>query len=173
MRVPGRAAERAATLEEGDTAVLETPKKFTLVGATSEGGTELTAFDKCLLASGIGNVNLMRVSSILPPNTKLVEKLAIPPGSLTPTAYGYITSRIPGEIISAAVAVGINTEDSYGVIMEYSGKCTAAEAEATIRGMVKEAFAVRDIPLNQTLVKVVEHKVEKIGCAFAAVPLWY
>ncbi|MGE5560747.1 MAG: pyruvoyl-dependent arginine decarboxylase [Chloroflexota bacterium] len=153
--------------------MLETPKKFTLVGATSEGGTELTAFDKCLLGSGIGNLNLMRVSSILPPNTKHVEKLEIPPGSLTPTAYGYITSRVPGEIIAAAVAIGINTEDTYGVIMEYSGKCTAAEAEATIRGMVSEAFAVRGIPLNKVMVKVVEHKVEKCGCAFAAVPLWY
>lgn len=160
-------------MEEGDTEVLATPSKFTLVGATAEGGTELNAFDKCLLASGIGNLNLLRVSSILPPNTKLVEKLEIPPGSLTPTAYGYITSRVPGEIISAAVAVGINTEDSYGVIMEYSGKCTLAEAEATIRRMVEEAFAVRGIPLNKILVKAVEHKVEKCGCAFAAVPLWY
>ena len=153
--------------------MLATPNKFALVGATAEGCTELNAFDKCLLASGIGNLNLLRVSSILPPNTKLVEKLEIPPGSLTPTAYGYITSRVPGEIISAAVAVGINSEDSYGVIMEYSGKCTLTEAEATIRRMVEEAFAVRGIPLNKILVKAVEHKVEKCGCAFAAVPLWY
>lgn len=153
--------------------MLATPNKFALVGATAEGCTELNAFDKCLLASGIGNLNLLRVSSILPPNTKLVEKLEIPPGSLTPTAYGYITSRVPGEIISAAVAVGINSEDSYGVIMEYSGKCSLTEAEATIRRMVEEAFAVRGIPLNKILVKAVEHKVEKCGCAFAAVPLWY
>jgi len=39
--------------------------------------------------------------------------------------------------------------------------------------MVKEAFEVRGLPLNQTLIKGVEHKVKKIGCVFAAVPLWY
>lgn len=164
---------RRDNLYKGDTGVLDTPTKYTIVGAACEGNTKLTAFDKCLLASGIGNLNLLRVSSILPPNTKPVEKLEIPPGSLTPTAYGYIYSDVPGEQLAAAVAIGINTEDTYGVIMEYEGNCTAAEAEKIIRGMVEEAFQVRGIPLNQCLVKAVEHKVEKCGCAFAAVALWY
>lgn len=168
-----RNIQPGATTEEGDTGVLETPTKYTIVGAASEGNTKLTAFDKCLLASGIGNLNLLRVSSILPPNTKRVEKLDIIPGSLQPTAYGYIYSDVPGDQLAAAVAIGINTEDTYGVIMEYSGNCTAAEAEKIIRGMVAEAFEVRGIPLNQCLVKAVEHKVEKCGCAFAAVALWY
>jgi arginine decarboxylase len=152
--------------------MLPTPQKFTLVAGDSEGRSRLNAFDCALLASGIGNLNLLKVSSILPPNTEFVEKLEIPPGSLTPTAYGSLTSDVPGEIISAAVAVGMS-EDTFGVIMEFSGRCNKAEAELKVAKMVEEAFEARKLALKKVMVKAVEHKVEKIGCAFAAVALWY
>src|SRR5262249_3760585 len=35
--------------------------------AAAEGGTPLNAFDNALLAGGIGNVNLVKMSSIMPP----------------------------------------------------------------------------------------------------------
>lgn len=152
--------------------MLPTPKKYFLTAAAAEGESKLTAFDNALLKARIGNVNLLRVSSILPPQAELDEGLQIPPGSLVPTAYGSIISDVPGEIISAAVAIGIS-EDTFGVIMEFSGKCTKDEAEETIKGMVIEAFETRKMPLVEIKVAAVEHKVEKLGCAFAAVPLWY
>lgn len=152
---------------------LATPTKFTLVAGTGEGSTELNAFDHALLSAGIGNVNLLRVSSILPPGAEETEKLAINPGSLVPTAYGSITSEHPGEVISAAIAVGISSKDSYGVIMEFSGVCSKTEAEERIRLMVEEAFQTRGLALNRCLVRTAEHRVVKIGCAFAAAALWY
>jgi arginine decarboxylase len=152
--------------------MLPTPQKFTLVAGASEGRSRLNAFDRALLASGIGNLNLLKVSSILPPNTEYVEKLEIPPGSLAPTAYGSLTSDVPGEIISAAVAVGMS-EDTFGVIMEFSGRCNRLEAESKVTKMVEEAFEARELALKKVMVKSVEHMVEKTGCAFAAVTLWY
>lgn len=152
--------------------MLPTPKKFTLVAGSSEGKSKLNAFDHALLTAGIGNLNLLKVSSILPPKTEFVENLEIPPGSLTPTAYGSITSDLPGEVISAAVGVGIS-EDSFGVIMEFSGRCTKAEAEEQVTQMVAEAFETRGLKLSKVMVKVAEHTVQKNGCAFAAVALWY
>ncbi len=152
--------------------MLPTPEKFTLVAGKSEGPTGLNAFDNALLAAGLGNLNLVRVSSILPPGAKYVDEVSIPAGSLTPTAYGALISEVPGETIAAAVAVGMS-EDSFGVIMEYSGRCSREEAEQKVVGMVENAFAQRQMPLKKTLVKSVEHKVESIGCVFAAVALWY
>ena len=152
--------------------MLPTPKKFFITAASAEGHSKLTAFDNALLKARIGNVNLLRVSSILPPGAEYDPNLTIPPGSLTPTAYGSIVSDVPGETIAAAVAVGFS-EDTFGVIMEFSGKCTASEAKATITKMVEEAFATRKMKLVDIKVEVAEHKVEKIGCAFAAVPMWY
>lgn len=153
--------------------LLPTPKKFKVVAGGAEGKSKLTAFDNALLKAGVGNVNLVKVSSILPPSCEYDPDFVLPLGALTPIAYGSIVSDVPGELISAAVGVGVPAGDSMGVIMEFSGKCTKEEAEATIRKMVEEAFEVRKIDLKEIKICAVEHKVEKIGCAFAAAPLWY
>lgn len=158
---------------EGERPLLATPTKFTPVAGSAEGITKLNAFDHALLAAGIGNLNLLRVSSILPPGARQVDKLEIAPGSLVPTAYGSIVSDHPGELISAAVAVGIGPGESYGVIMEFSGHCSKAEAEKSVAAMVHEAFRARGLKLEKCVMKATEHRVEKIGCAFAAVALWY
>lgn len=152
--------------------MLPTPKKFKLVAGSGEGGHSLTAFDAALLNAGIGNVNLLRVSSILPPGAIQDQELIIPPGSLVPVAYASITSAEEGEQIAAAVGVGLSG-DSFGVIMELSGRCSKQEAENGVARMIEEAFAVRKLTLCGMLVKGVEHRVVKIGAAFAAVPMWY
>lgn len=153
--------------------MLPTPTKFALVSGTAEGYTRLNAFDHALLDAGVGNCNLLKVSSILPPRAVLVPEIEIPPGSLVPIAYGAISLDSPGELISAAVAVGISDSNTYGVIMEYSGRTSREEAERIIRRMVEAAFEKRGLPLSQCLVRATEHRVEKTGCAFAAVVLWY
>lgn len=152
--------------------MLPTPKKFFLTAAAAEGHNHLTAFDNALLKGRIGNINLIRVTSILPPSAEYDPNLVIPPGSLVPTAYGYIISETPGDLISAAVGVGFSRE-SFGVIMEFSGRCNQDEAKEKISDMIKEAFESRKMELVEMKVEAVEHKVERIGCALAAVPLWY
>ncbi|AEJ41925.1 arginine decarboxylase, pyruvoyl-dependent [Sulfobacillus acidophilus TPY] len=153
--------------------MLATPKKFTVMAGAAEGPTRLNAFDNALLAAGIGNVNLLRVSSILPPQAIEVPEVAIAPGSLVPIAYGTITSEEPGELIAAAVAIGIGSPDEYGVIMEFSGRCSQEEAARTVEEMARAAFVQRNRPLERVIVRAVEHRVSQIGCAFAAVALWY
>lgn len=149
------------------------PKKFSLVTGVAEGKTKLTAFDKALLVAGIGNINLIKLSSILPPNISYQEYLEIPSGSLVPTAYGSIISDKPGELIAAAIGIGRAFENDYGVIMEFSGRCSKEEAELKINDMLYEAFQNRRLPLNKIWIKAIEHRVKKVGCAIAAVPLWY
>lgn len=153
--------------------MLAMPCKFTLVAGRGEGGTPLNAFDAALIEAGIGNLNLLRVSSILPPSAQLTTKLEIPAGSLTPTAYGYITSSQPGQVIAAAIGVGISSPDSYGVIMEFEGYCTKAEAEARVRAMVGEGFARRGLVLQEVHVLGIDHRVETAGSVIAAAVLWY
>lgn len=152
--------------------MLPTPKKFTLVAGVGEAKTRLTAFDKALLDAGIGNLNLLKVSSVLPPGATFEEKLDIPPGSLTPTAYGAIISDIPGEIVAASIGVGFS-KDTFGMIMEFSGKCSRKEAEEKVAKMVEEAFQIRGLELTKVMTKGVEIKVTNIACAFAAASLWY
>jgi arginine decarboxylase len=98
--------------------------------------------------------------------------MEIPPGSLVPTAYGYIISDVPGERIAAAVGVGFS-KDTFGVIMEFSGKCGKDQAEKAIKRMLEEAFETRGMELAGTKLAATELQVATIGCALAAVPLWY
>jgi arginine decarboxylase len=150
-------------------------KTVTLAAATAghaEGGTALNAFDNALLAAGIGNINLIKISSILPPDVPVVDLPKIKPGALVPTAYATITSETPGELVAAAVGYAIPDDPAKnGVIMEFHGVATRDEAEQQIRVMLEEAFRVRGETIAEVRVVAVDHRVERIGCALAAVTL--
>jgi arginine decarboxylase len=150
-------------------------RTVTMAAATAgraEGSTPLNAFDNALLAAGIGNINLIKVSSILPPEVPVMELPKIKPGALIPTAYAAVTSETPGELIAAAVGYAVPDDPAKnGVIMEFHGHATREEAERAIRGMLDEAFRVRGEAVKEMKVFAVEHTVERIGCALAAITL--
>jgi arginine decarboxylase len=153
--------------------VFETPDIYTLASGTSEGTSKLGAFDNAILKAGVGNTNLIKLSSILPPNSSFKDKIIYPRGVLVPIAYGAITSDRKGELIAAAVAIAISVEEGFGVIMEYSGVSSAKDAEETVRKMAEDAMNHRNIQIKEIKSKSSEHVVENFGCAFAAVPMWY
>ena len=141
--------------------------KAALVSGAAEGGTELNAFDNALLAAGIGDVNLIKVSSILPPHVKLVESAPkLPKGGFIPVVYTERTSTTPGETVAAAVGTG-RAPDGFGVVMEASGR-SKAEVEAEVRRKIEEAFRVRSLELVEVRVVAAEHRVERCGCVVAA-----
>jgi len=150
-------------------------KRITMAAATAghaEGGTPLNAFDNALLAAGIGNINLVKISSILPPEVPVLDLPKIKLGALIPTAYAAMTSDVPGETVAAAVGYGIPDDPAKnGVIMEFHGHATQREAEQAIVAMIEEAFRVRGEPLREMRVFAAEHTVERIGCALAAITL--
>jgi arginine decarboxylase len=150
-------------------------KTITMAAATAghaEGGTPLNAFDNALLAAGIGNINLVKVSSIVPPDVSVIELPKIKPGAIVPTAYAAMTSEVPGETIAAAVGYALPDDPAKnGVIMEFHGATTRGEAERAIRAMLDEAFAVRGEIIHEIRVFAAEHRVERIGCALAAITL--
>jgi arginine decarboxylase len=138
----------------------------------AEGSTPLNAFDNALLAAGIGNINLIKISSILPPDVPVIELPKIKPGALIPTAYAAMTSETPGELITAAVGYALPDDPARnGVIMEFHGQASRDEAEQVIRGMLDEAFRVRGEVMREMKVFAVQHTVERIGCALAAITL--
>jgi arginine decarboxylase len=150
-------------------------KRITMAAATAghaEGGTSLNAFDNALLMAGIGNINLIKVSSIVPPEVAIVELPKIRPGALVPTAYAVITSETPGETIAAAVGYALPDDPAKnGVIMEFHGAGTRAEAERAIDAMLAEAFRMRGEAIREQRIVSAEHRVERIGCALAAMTL--
>jgi arginine decarboxylase len=154
--------------------ICQTPTKYFMVTGSSEGYTELNAFDGALLNAGIGNTNLVKMSSIVPPNCQEIEPIKLQYGALVPVAYAAITSDLEGEVISAAVAVGIPKDSSKpGLIMEYSSRGRKKDIEKIVRKMVEEGMKIRNEEVAVIKSVSVEHAVHKIGTAFASVVLWY
>jgi len=154
------------------TSSLQIPNAIWASAGAAEGDTELNAFDNALLAARVGNLNLIRVSSVLPQDaTVLDEAPQIIPGSLVPTVYSVHVSARPGDTVAAAVGIGV-AEGSHGMIYESHG-ASLGEVEATVRRMIDEGFARRGLHLKEVIVRSIEHKVERIGCAVAAVVLWW
>jgi arginine decarboxylase len=144
-----------------------------MVSGASEGFTPLNAFDGALLQAGIGNTNIVKMSSIVPPRCQLVSPISLPPGALVPAAYASITSDEPGNMISAGVAIALpENEDLNGLIMEYSGKGERQKIEEIVRNMAIEGMKLRGWKIKEIKSIAIEYKVKRIGAAFAAVILW-
>jgi arginine decarboxylase len=153
--------------------IFKTPTTHFFTCGSSEGFTQLNSFDGALLAARIGNTNLVKMSSIVPPKSKLVELHSLPQGALVPVAYASISSDMPGEVISAGVAAAYPTDESHaGLIMEYSSRGHKEDIEAIVRRMAEEGLKMRGLEVKEIRSISVQHKVEKIGTAFAAVVLW-
>jgi arginine decarboxylase len=148
------------------------PTKFFLCAGASEGYTQLNAFDASLLTAGVGNTNLIKMSSILPPGVVRTDPVTLEPGSFVPLAYADIASSTPLEVISAAVAVAIpRAPELPGVIMEYSARGQREDVERIVRSMAEEALRYRDYELKEVLSIAVQHRVDTIGAAFAGLVL--
>jgi arginine decarboxylase len=153
--------------------IIRTPTTHFFTCGSSEGLTQLNSFDGALLAAKIGNTNLVKMSSIVPPKSKLVEICPLPQGALVPVAYAAITSDMPGEVISAGVATAYPTDESQaGLIMEYSSRGHKEDIETIVRRMAEEGLKMRGLEVKEVRSISVQHKVKKIGTAFAAVVLW-
>jgi arginine decarboxylase len=150
----------------------QVPNTIWASAGSAEGDTELNAFDNALLAAQVGNLNLIRISSVLPQDATFLDSAPqIMPGSLVPTVYSVHVSAHHGDTVAAAVGIGV-AEGSHGMIYESHGT-SQAEVEANVRQMIDEGFARRGLHLKEVIVRSIEHKVERIGCAVAAVVLWW
>ncbi len=141
----------------------------------------LPSFDRALLDAGVGNYNLVRLSSILPAYPKWIpiDEITdhIREGSLLPTAYSTISSRQVGQRIVSTIGVGLPADETkVGVIMEYSTTdVTEDEALETLHEMIREAFEVRGWELKEIRSTSISAVVEKEGSqvtTFACIAEW-
>ena len=153
--------------------IIQLPTHYFLVAGTGEGMTELNAFDHALLAAGVGDTNLVKMSSILPPSCQSMPPVSLPYGALVPVAYADMTASTPGDWVAAAVAVAIPFDPTLpGLIMEHHGIGRRVDVEAKVREMAIHGMQHRNREIRDVLVMGAEHQVETCGAAFAGVVLW-
>jgi len=139
-----------------------------ITSGKSEGPTRLNAFDNALLDAGIGDVNLIPVSSILPAGTEIVELPSIKAGKMVNCVLACKHSDQKGDLISAAIAVAVS--DDFGCVVEHSGlnkdpQKIKKEAESMVRYMMQ----VRGLDIREIIIAHESHKVKKEAVVVAAV----
>jgi arginine decarboxylase len=153
--------------------IIQQPTHYFLVSGSAEGYTPLNAFDQALLSAGVGDTNLVRMSSILPPSCQRIEAVPLPYGALVPVAYADMTSSKAGEWISAAVSVAIPVDPTLpGLIMEHHGTGRLEPCAALVREMAVQGMRYRNREIADVLVIGAEHQVTQHGAAFAGIVLW-
>lgn len=126
---------------------METPKRYCLVSGIGKDVCEVSSFDSALLDAGIGNYNLVKISSILPPESQGADAISAADGSILYTAYIAETTT-DDEQIAAAVAVAIpENRHCCGVIIKYSLKGSKSEAEKRASWLAEKAMEKRGISI--------------------------
>lgn len=148
---------------------------YSLVKGTSIGDNfKILSFDNALIDAKVGNYNILKVSSILPPNCCCLQNINNCYGSVLHMAYASCTGKGIG-IMSSAVAVGIPTNAyDIGVIMEYSDFVPKEICLKTVEDLVKSAMKKRNISFNE--IKSIGCEVElcknSYSTTFAGIAMW-
>ncbi len=139
------------------------PTEIVIVAGRGDSHSALAAFDAALVDAGVGNVSLVKLTSILPPNIKILDTPpTFPPGSNVPAIYtSYVTSDFPCRI--AATLVLQPTRGGPILVAETSRKATTTnKVEQEALSIIESMTLNRKIQLQGSpIIKTIEHEVKE------------
>jgi len=84
---------------------------------------QLGSFELALRRAGIEKCNIVSVSSILPPNCKIIPSKEglemLKPGQITYIVLAKIQTNEPNRLMAAAIGLAMPKEDEYGYLSEH------------------------------------------------------
>ncbi|MGC8885078.1 MAG: pyruvoyl-dependent arginine decarboxylase [Candidatus Nanoarchaeia archaeon] len=123
------------------------PQKVFFTKGVGKHFNQLQSFEAALRDAGIQMCNLVSVSSILPPNCKIIPKeeglKLLKPGQITYVVMARISTNEPNRLIAASVGAAIPSDShTYGYLSEYHvyGE-TAEKAGKTAEEMAAQMLA--------------------------------
>lgn len=120
------------------------PENYSLVSGVGKSKYKLSAFDDALIEAGIGDYNLVKVSSILPSGCRYCSEIPKGDGRMLLAAYSTITVSA-GEKAETAVAVAVpQSSNDSGVIFETSLLNSNHQAANIVQEMCTEAMINRN-----------------------------
>lgn len=142
--------------------------KIAIVSGKDEGPTKLNAFDNALSNAGIGDVNLIKVSSMLSGNAKIQKLPKLKAGAMVNCVLSEVTSDNPGDVITAVIAVAIGEE--LGCVVETNGiNEDTNELIDEAKQMVNYMMEKRDVEIKELIIEFSTTTVESIASAIASV----
>lgn len=146
------------------------PKEFFVTsGKAVSSVSKLNAFDLALKAAGIEHCNIVKVSSILPPNCREVSQRTLPVGAITYAVLARMDGSA-GSTISAGIALAHEAKDGYGIVAEAHGHMDEKTTRDVLESRVKEMARARGIEIGEIKYRIETLNVplEKYGCTVVA-----
>lgn len=138
--------------------------KIEVVSGAAEGPTELAAFDAAELGMGVADCNLVRLSSIIPPNSEVVEldgATTKNPGWGDKLFCIYADCRTSEIGKGAWAGIGwVMLEDSKGIFCEHEGG-SREEVERSIHDSLMSFLRVRGRDQDESLIR---QRIVGISC---------
>jgi arginine decarboxylase len=124
-----------------------------LAKAVGRGTTELAAFDAALVGAGVANFNLIRLSSVIPPNGEIVEVEQCPFtqeggwGDRLYAVYAEQRTSVPGAQVWAGVGWSQDRDTGRGLFVEHEGPCEQ-DVREQITASLRDLHAIRGLDLG-------------------------
>jgi len=108
------------------------PKKVFFVKGSGVHKDRLASFESALRSAGVEKCNLVYVSSIFPPNCKIISKeeglKQLQPGSITFCVMARTETSEPNRLIASAIGIATPSDkNQYGYLSEHHGYGTTGE----------------------------------------------
>ena len=142
--------------------------KIAIVSGKDEGPTKLNAFDNALTSAGIGDVNLIKVSSMLAGNAEIQKLPKLKAGAMVNCGLSEITADNPGDEITAVIGLAIGEE--LGCVVETAGiNRTPTELIDEAKELVKYMMDKREVEIKELIIEYSTTKVENIASCISSV----
>lgn len=128
------------------------------------GTTTLSAFDDALALAGVNNFNLLRLSSVIPPNAEIVELDGPAPkfegsewGDRLYTVYAEMRTATPGQEAWAGVGWVQFGDDSRGLFVEHEShdeQSVRSDIEKSLKGLLKNRSNIDNPEIKMRVIGV-------------------
>jgi len=146
------------------------PKKYFITsGKATSDVSGLNAFDRALMAAGIGEQNLVAVSSVIPAGSELIEPTEMPMGAVTHCVISQMRGKSE-EYISAGIAYAFRKDGKGGYVAEGHLHGSADSLRSELEKRISEMSKIRGTAFKETRFVIEEMRVPEgmHGCCVAA-----
>lgn len=141
--------------------------RIDVVWGCGEGNTPLGSFDRALSKAGLHNYNLVKISSIIPPNSKVKKSGSLEKDWRVGELVGAVISRYTSTDSEKKIVSGLgwSVAEEGGIFMEVKGR-EREECEERVLSSLEDSMKLRDWNWHTKFeTKIVEHIVDQTASA--------
>ena len=146
------------------------PSKFFITKSFGMSKTsDLNAFDRALISAGIGEQNLVSVSSVIPIHAESIERCEMPMGAVTHCVLAQMRGT-EGETIAAGIAYAYRKDGKGGYVAEGHIHGSAESLKEILKWKMHEMARIREVEFEEIQFEIEELAIpiDHYGCCVAA-----